>query len=495
MPIETAVTIKQDPYRRWTTIFLASVTVTVWLWKYATLNLVSATAGAHFFPPTNSIPIPKNWTHLSNFSDEADFEAMKLAAVTTDRQRELWSVLVGMSKSNESVHMRVLGGSHAAGIGCASQQNQGFVDGFVEWRECAWSARFSRWLKQTYMPNIVFENAARGGTKAVDALTSLSSLLYTDHLKFVCPNITVLDFSINDCFQAMDLLKYKVSPQQTTLTWASAVGLTYAKLLISIRKLCPKTVVMVMLSSSPNCVRNLELSDKIRDATSSHGAILIDLQQACVEGNLCPWKHSKEDIHNVHSDWQVHQVYAEVAAFSAHRAFTGVYQGYYSSERLDRFQSCLTPLSLHSAFDVPKSRYVDQKDRTGAWDIYEDRPGKPGWVASATSNITFNLAFGTHPGLLVSYIKSYEGFGNAELVVNNRSVILKGQWDDSSQRVTTTYTRWFHASSKDYQEHIYGDIGLTGFGVASYSSSEAMFKFVANSSSPAKFVLISVSSC
>eukprot|EP00662_Eupelagonemidae_sp_cell21_P031301 gene31301-51579_t len=57
----------------------------------------------------------------------------------------------------------------------------------------------------------------------------------------------------------------------------------------------------------------------------------------------------------------------------------------------------------------------------GGWRLYADVPGKPGWISTTPgSNLTFMMQFGGQPQLRVEWLRSYEGFGNAELTVEGR---------------------------------------------------------------------------
>ena len=91
----------------------------------------------------------------------------------------------------------------------------------------------------------------------------------------------------------------------------------------------------------------------------------------------------------------------------------------YAAAQLAAVPICLKPLSLYDAYDQPRASHVPEAARTGRWDLLEDRPGKPGWIATrAGATMDFRVRFGAIPFLTVAFLRSYAGMCNASLRMN-----------------------------------------------------------------------------
>merc|ERR1711983_411521 len=106
----------------------------------------------------------------------------------------------------------------------------------------------------------------------------------------------------------------------------------------------------------------------------------------------------------------------------------------------------------------------------GDWRLYEDRPGKPGWIAEAEgSRLRFPLEFGAHPTLTVTFLRSYQNISNMHLQINGRKVLLSSRIKD---RVSQSHTVFFNAR---HWEYISDEGNLHGLGIAPYSRLNADF--------------------
>lgn len=82
--------------------------------------------------------------------------------------------------------------------------------------------------------------------------------------------------------------------------------------------------------------------------------------------------------------------------------------------------------------------------KAGNWSLFADRPGKPGWISEGLTGalIGFDLSFGGTPRASVVYEQGYEGFGDAEVRMADRSStrqFLRGLRVDK-ERVTQSQT-------------------------------------------------------
>jgi len=117
-----------------------------------------------------------------------------------------------------------------------------------------------------------------------------------------------------------------------------------------------------------------------------------------------------------------------------------------SASDLEQMRGCVTPISTidarkNCALPTLGGRRVVKGSAQG-WSCFEDRPGKPGWIANSTSDRTPRTLIipvrGTHNGyLVVGYLKSYEGMGRASLFVGgdkSRAVTLDGRWGEGTSQ-------------------------------------------------------------
>eukprot|EP00978_Attheya_sp_CCMP212_P028011 scaffold95494_cov35-Attheya_sp.AAC.1 len=99
----------------------------------------------------------------------------------------------------------------------------------------------------------------------------------------------------------------------------------------------------------------------------------------------------------------------------------------HSQEELDRYRSCRNPLTFHDAQCSPAGV---ETNNTG-WSLYEDKPGRPGWIATQKgSTLQFPVQFGDQPMLI------YKNIGTANMQLRSlqkseekRTVLLDGRWE------------------------------------------------------------------
>ncbi|CAE8590877.1 unnamed protein product [Polarella glacialis] len=78
----------------------------------------------------------------------------------------------------------------------------------------------------------------------------------------------------------------------------------------------------------------------------------------------------------------------------------------------------------------------------GDWSLYEDRPGKPGWISlKAGSQMDFEVSFGEQPQIAITYLRSYDGTGAAEMKLSGPGgrAGLNCKWD---LHYSESYTWW-----------------------------------------------------
>ena len=123
---------------------------------------------------------------------------------------------------------------------------------------------------------------------------------------------------------------------------------------------------------------------------------------------------------------------------------------YLPSSELERIAGCVAgKTSVDARLGCSSTqRFLDPANKPAGFRCYEDRPGKPGWIAEAgstPSEMGF-VATGTGLGHVVAgFLRSYTGFGRAQIAVDghwNYSVTLDGAWDENTSQVDYMTIPW-----------------------------------------------------
>ena len=111
------------------------------------------------------------------------------------------------------------------------------------------------------------------------------------------------------------------------------------------------------------------------------------------------------------------------------------------------------------------------------------------------------LKFGDRPRFAITYLRGYEGLGNARVTINDVSYELEGLWEPSHANVTTSTTVWWSAASGRKSARAKADYedGTQGFKVEKGSEHLVTIEFVGCGEAAAgrdcKFKVISVATC
>lgn len=90
------------------------------------------------------------------------------------------------------------------------------------------------------------------------------------------------------------------------------------------------------------------------------------------------------------------------------------------NSNISRIEACLFPLTLHLAREA-KEPDSPMGSPQGDWKLYEDRRNKPGWITEVKGGewLSFNVTFSSAPKLAVTFLRSYENIGTAEISVHS----------------------------------------------------------------------------
>ena len=119
----------------------------------------------------------------------------------------------------------------------------------------------------------------------------------------------------------------------------------------------------------------------------------------------------------------------------------------FSVGELEGMRGCASALSKVDAEASCEMRIGKRFGRAAGtatgWSCYEDRPGKPGWIANTTSDRTprtliFHMSMTFTGFLVVAFLRSYEGMGTVSIFIDGNktgAVTLDGRW---AQRTSQT---------------------------------------------------------
>ena len=412
-----------------------------------------------------------------------------------------WLRLFRRLSGGGTVRVLVLGGSMTAGISCSKNAT-------LTLTACSWSGRFVDWLDSEFpQAKIVYENRARGGTQTEVALGGIAALLTSDEA--VNWDIVFTDFFVNDV-RAPGIVKKGLQVHGGSS--ADRLSILNEKLILTIKALAPTALHVNIISSCPDCVSNLHLARAVSLTYSFHGVSLINLAAPCFgplkKILLCNWGAI------THPTAAVHQEFANAVASHFKRRLTflqcltsrtqepfgryhaqGVKGSFWGTGVLAKVHVCLRPLITFDAYSLWKNKNTSLTWKS-SWNLTEDRPGKPGWITSQNGAVLpFNLTFGSLPMMSITYLRSYEGLGDAEIRLNGHTWVLNGVWEDPGRnRISVSQTVVFHASQVSQKQHELFGRGIVGFGVKPHSSLPVEFVF-RSQKKHSKFKIISVSAC
>lgn len=404
--------------------------------------------------------------------------------------------IISCTSSPRAYHnIVVFGGSMTGGGQCK--------EGIREKKECAWPARFQRWLTASYGGCIQVHNFARGGTQTEVALSMIPVMLNNFAKSHGQPDLVITDFSVNDVYELDgNVGRQSVLRDDGGMFTVQEKGAAIAELLIlTVRNLTRDTSKIrhwIILSHHPKVFEDSGLLNSFARMARLHGVAVLDTRQL--------WPNYWFPV-DTHPDFRTHELLAELlvsgfcTALGMQRPIRNILETaglpQFSLETLrERLPSCTNPVTVHSAYE----QYKHAPDDVGDWKLIEDRKGKPGWISTVTnSSLVLPLTFGATPLLVVNYLRSYEGVGCANLSINGVDVILSGPW---TKNISTTATFYSQAYANTIQSSPGDDnYGIIGFGIQPYTQHNAIFTLTTCPEQetvpgkPNKFKLIEVVTC
>ena len=146
----------------------------------------------------------------------------------------------------------------------------------------------------------------------------------------------------------------------------------------------------------------------------------------------------------------------------------------------------------------------------GDWRLFEDRKNKPGWIAQERgATLAFDLAFGTSPRVVISFLRSYEKLGSVTIgfaadgangdrlnTIDGAKYTIDGIWPQGTmppgdgERVSQVHSLALNVQQTQMQQR-HGDGGIVGFGIQPFSQRRLLVQIERGG----KFKILSVVSC
>lgn len=373
----------------------------------------------------------------------------------------------------------VIGGSMTAGSGCSQKAMTG--------HRCAWPARLEVWLRKAFpRSNLTFESHARGGCSLAFFIGEVS------HYVKASTDMVVIDTLRNDW-----TFPWKQKGIGPSIALEAFIRLVHG--------IAPQAVIF-NLFTGPSAARR-ELVPQLSKVSMFYNQPWLDFltfnaRRGDEFDNYKKWSaHPPWTTHQVIADvlanaWGVLWMYACSASTVNHTA--EVYpaagfaeQTFWPKSLVDEYEPCVQTLSRYAAHD---NKTLTPTKISGDWALYEDRPGKPGWIASEQgATIRFRVGVGAVPRLMVTYLKSYESMGEAtftfrcsrvargRLATENFSVGIDGHWGSRSSQAWTDMF-WLRQTGCGGNQTLDFDVAVGGSRGRSHSSARHKFKLLSISS-------------
>lgn len=419
---------------------------------HAARTIAGSNATRAASPPPARVPPPADCQNLGpapyydhsyfpldkKFESEYPLNTEEMVSLLPLKYRyPLFEAFLGRLASGTQVRIATIGGSFTEGHECEQHALGG--------KGCSWLSRVIHWQEKTFPhANATYHFFNRGGTASCPH-SSMLPLMLQEVMKDGPLDLMIFDTLVNGLFEShQDRFCYEL-------------------LIRTLHDLSPSTAVFSVLAAPPGRMKDKQVYDNMIEeerVLEYYQVPYVNLAKLAVDR---PALWTKEHVHPL---WETHQYLADMVGSVWGRIWAGFCgseapaanpgqlmwpeASYFPAQILAKYQPCLHPLYSYSAFDFMKGVEVGHPQPVvhhGNWALQEDRPGKPGWIATEVgSNMSFRVAFGEKPNLMLVYLRSYKGLGRATVhlwmdkqqawddhVAQQGIFELTGQWE---QRVS-----------------------------------------------------------
>lgn len=384
--------------------------------------------GAGSVAPAWNLPQPNADRGIYKLKNGSYFDASRFQRVPLGQWKWLVPVMQKLARGS-FVKIMVFGGSFTLGGDCFQV---GASMGRLAGKDCAWPARWKQWLHLVFpSATVQVENNAQGGSPSAIILGGIG--LYN----FSGVDLILVDTLVND---AVNENKRWGTGSEKWQDWDGnlTISVAFEELLRSLNQLAPKSALLALLAGCPHCVASANAHRKVLDF---YKVPYLDVARA-VEAVPEIWTWAKV---SAHPGFKTHQAVADMLAFSFRRIWDQMLtmkvedmdlsrdfrKAFHPAKYRNKFPRCMYPCSVFSAF---RSSTVQPKILKGNWTLYEDRPGKPGWISTEPESLMqVELCFRQKPTFTFTYLRSYEKLGAGRIFLNGRNVTIAGKWNATAK--------------------------------------------------------------
>eukprot|EP00928_Gymnodinium_smaydae_P023682 TRINITY_DN19447_c0_g3_i1.p1 TRINITY_DN19447_c0_g3~~TRINITY_DN19447_c0_g3_i1.p1 ORF type:complete len:523 (-),score=58.96 TRINITY_DN19447_c0_g3_i1:106-1674(-) len=392
---------------------------------------------------------------------ESDFSQLGLHnVITAEQAREAlvvkgssdqWNCMLNkLAAGKQQVEIMILGGSVAAGHECSDDKGRTGLN-------CAWPARFEDHLRRLFPSGkLVMTNLAVGGTTTLALMSTIPMLLgkarYT--LGKSDPDLIILDNLLNEMQASGSVEESGIHAEAFTRF---------------VSKISPKSGLLFLeVAAKDEAAPNMTTSrvQEARQSVASFYNVPMVNTVRVQEMNPQFWQGSS------HPSFTTHGYIADLLYVSLFPIFADVCKArrapgsqcdwkqpivaktLLSMKELSAVPVCYTLNSSYSA-QAEESNNVQNTGnwpgitQDGNWELCEDRPGKPGWMAARAptdekpAEITFRVKFGTFPTLALTILRSYNSLGTVELEIGGNKLTVDALYPADSPKVSQSEVMFF----------------------------------------------------
>lgn len=455
------------------------------------------------------------------------FDAVRgaMCAHASPRSARTLERIVARMAAARSYSVVAVGGSSTSGSDCVNE--------LVEFATCAWPGRLVDSLRAVFSSTAFsYANFASGGMNSVAAVGSIPFWLTNPPDS----DLLLVDFHVNDIFgtpfpddvllEAVESLAAAVERRRPDLDvlFMASVARVEARASAAIVQLVGARHGFPVFSY-------FDLVDAVHAVRPRGGDVPLDTPASAPALGEAPWWVVAPN--SLHPTWAVHQLIADAARGCLADAWAALCDAARAPapiavpERLalpcDTFISVSDAATHWRAVMGAASGAIGPADAATAaaepgapraashWALAADRRNKPGWISDAMGAwIEFDVEFGEHPRLGISYLQSYETLGTARLSLLSRpgqAVSLDGIYLATDPqlvaRVSVTKYLVLEVESPNWQPHLVlsgrpqGTAGALGLSIPPFSRDVLRFEIVTSerNESWTTFKLLSVSTC
>ena len=438
----------------------------------------------------------------------------------------------------ERVLVASVGGSMTAGVGC--------IDGESIHQLCAWPNRVAEWFKRQpdTSGQVAHRNLARGGVQTTSFLPTapfvLGELMQEERVPAEGV-LLFLDYSVNDAYTIGGVHPRLADRGTETAAAVHHAAVALEQLIRVLSATNPSPVPVAMVSILHACPPCHWLHEGYRAVLAHYRVPLVDFTMQTARSRpgdsvsalqLSPpaspfWPHDCRGCsfaQRAHPNASWHALYAEAVTWGlSHVAArrnrsAGAVDSATPAEvplhaltplaradELSRLRVCSRgEATIHNAYDAHHTTPAVTCVEAEGCVLREDRPGKPGWeLFREGARLSFVASFGSKPRLLLSYLQSYEGMGEATMTIGRVRYALNGTHALRTSQVSTEFfladgTLNQHDGIDNVPEaHLtgrpLGNAGAFGFGLKPNSSNVPVL--IQLSSSVGRFKVVSLVSC